>query len=192
MIRYDPTQIEHKAYEIQPNQKETKKVKKSQVQKAVEEAPVQTSNEIYYQVSNKFSGSMGGMEEFSLLKLHGRESVQQSKINEPPPQLPTASVEKKKSFLPNLNRKNPFKYDSTDDEDETEKLKPNKRSSTNTLFFDTESWSFAGTFDTISAIMHLEQNNLIFRYQKIFPIGSVEVDRRISKTQTGIEKNCKI
>lgn len=79
MIRYDPTENEHREYEVKPVQPQTKeKTKKKKHDKPTSEiekpASVEVSKDIYYTVSDTLKESLNQKEEFSLLKAHGRDN----------------------------------------------------------------------------------------------------------------------
>lgn len=79
MIRYDPTENGHCEYEVKPVHKEEIKEKKSKKKKKdksvleIEEPSVEVSKDIYYVVSDTLAESLKQKEEFSLLKVHGKE-----------------------------------------------------------------------------------------------------------------------
>lgn len=79
MIRYDPTESKHGEYEVQSKNKSEKKEKKTKKRKLdkleeIEEpTTVEISKNTYYSVSNTLTESLRQKEEFSLLKLHGKE-----------------------------------------------------------------------------------------------------------------------
>lgn len=80
MIRYDPTESKHCEYEVQPAEKSESKEKKTKKRKLITSEPeieksttVEVSKDTYYSVSNILTESMKQKEEFSLLKLHGKE-----------------------------------------------------------------------------------------------------------------------
>lgn len=81
MIRYDPTENGHCEYEVKSAQpKETKekskKKKRDKLMPKIEEpAPPEpeVSKDIYYTVSDVLTESLKQKEEFSLLKVHGKE-----------------------------------------------------------------------------------------------------------------------
>ncbi|XP_058807813.1 probable RNA-binding protein CG14230 [Phymastichus coffea] len=122
MIRYDPTVNDHKKYEVtikQPKEEKSKKKKKKNIPHSVQkEDPLPNSNEIYYDVSENLADSFKPDEGFSLLKVLGRNDVVISKKE-------TEHVKQVKEnegrFEFNFCSKNPFKYDSSDDEGRNEK-----------------------------------------------------------------------
>lgn len=120
MIRYDPTANDHQEYEITAEKPELvpKKIKKKKEEEkeapVTETAPV-VSKEIYFSVSKSLSKSFAEKEQFSLLKTFKNEEI----LNE---NNATENVEqdKPKKFQFNFDTKNPFKYDSSDNEDQNE------------------------------------------------------------------------
>ncbi|KAF7415269.1 hypothetical protein HZH68_003758 [Vespula germanica] len=124
MIRYDPTEDKHKQYELtmEENKSSAKtKKRKKKIEIGVEtnkDEPVVVSKDVYYSVSNSLTKSLNQQQgEFSLLKTYGKDidetdkknvAAVSAKINEEMPK-------KQKSFL-NFDSANPFKYDSSDDE----------------------------------------------------------------------------
>ncbi|KAL2717791.1 putative RNA-binding protein CG14230 [Vespula squamosa] len=126
MIRYDPTEDKHKQYELttEENKSNAKtKRKKKNIEIAVEtnkDEPVVVSKDVYYSVSDSLTKSLNQQQgEFSLLKTYGKDvdetdkkgiAAVSAKINEEMPK-------KQKSFL-NFDSANPFKYDSSDDEND--------------------------------------------------------------------------
>lgn len=79
MIRYDPTANDHGKYEItieKPQEKKLKKKKKKILEEPVpEEAPLPTSTETYFDVSDKLADSFKAVGGFSILKSLGRDTV---------------------------------------------------------------------------------------------------------------------
>ncbi|KAK0168788.1 hypothetical protein PV327_002557 [Microctonus hyperodae] len=117
MVRYDPNEDKHRNYEIE-NKEEvsvSKKKRKKNNEMVIEEAPpIPVSNEVFYSVSDKFSESLKQQEEFSLLKTFG--STIPSDENE---HYATEDIPKKQGkFEFTQNTRNPFKYDSSDDEED--------------------------------------------------------------------------
>lgn len=82
MIRYDPTERDHKEYEIVSENVEldTKKVKrkkktKDNVENNMESTPVEVSKEIYFSVSKSLTETLQRDGEFSLLKTFEKEET---------------------------------------------------------------------------------------------------------------------
>lgn len=82
MIRYDPTERDHKEYEVisEDVELDTKKVKrkkktKDNVENNVESTPIQVSKEIYFSVSESLTKTLQRGGEFSLLKTFGKEET---------------------------------------------------------------------------------------------------------------------
>ncbi|XP_015187862.1 PREDICTED: probable RNA-binding protein CG14230 [Polistes dominula] len=123
MIRYDPTEDQHKKYELTKEEitssvKTKKKKKKEEIAEDTnKDEPVVVSKDIYYSVSNSLSKSLNQPGEFSLLKTYGKN------IDETDNKRNDGKAKKisknKKSFL-NFDSTNPFKYDSSDDENEAD------------------------------------------------------------------------
>ncbi|XP_031788053.1 probable RNA-binding protein CG14230 isoform X1 [Nasonia vitripennis] len=129
MIRYDPTASNHQDYEVKiekSNEEKPCKKKKKVSSTEVEEAPVvPRSKEVFYDVSEKLVESLKQNGDFSLLKTFGRDTLEtdDSKAN-----VNNETEENKGSFQFNFNAKNPFRYDSSDDEDGNDE--PSKTSHT--------------------------------------------------------------
>ncbi|KAI4503511.1 hypothetical protein M0802_001733 [Mischocyttarus mexicanus] len=126
MIRYDPAEDQHKKYEL--DEKETKsnvKIKNKKKKKEVAEEinkdePVTVSKDIYYSVSDSLNKSLNQPGEFSLLKTYGKDINETDNKKDFGANAETKEITKnKKSFL-NSNSRNPFKYDSSDDENEAD------------------------------------------------------------------------
>ncbi|KAK0082403.1 hypothetical protein PV325_010473 [Microctonus aethiopoides] len=121
MIRYDPNEDKHRNYEIENKEEvsisKKKRKKNSEIVTEEKEAPpIPVSNEVFYSVSDKFSESLKPQEEFSLLKTFG--STIPSGENE---HYATEDIPKKQGkFEFTQKTRNPFKYDSSDDEEECE------------------------------------------------------------------------
>ncbi|XP_078040916.1 putative RNA-binding protein CG14230 [Augochlora pura] len=146
MIRYDPTKSNHKEYEIVPQTSEadTKKIKKKKKNKdvtetAVDTTPVEVSKDIYFSVSDSLTKSLKDAGEFSLLKTFGKEEV-----HEKEEQVYNAKTidPKSKKFQFSFDTKNPFKYDSSDDENDNKDIELKKEvpqshipKATNKFFF---------------------------------------------------------
>lgn len=82
MIRYDPTERDHKEYEIVSEnvQLDTKIVKrkkktKDNVENNLESRPVEVSKEIYFSVSESLTKTLQTDGEFSLLKTFEKEET---------------------------------------------------------------------------------------------------------------------
>ena len=180
MIRYDPTENDHKEYEINTEkcEIETKNVKKRKknkrnVEDPIENPPVEVSKDIYFSVSDSLSKSLKEGGQFSLLKTHGREITNDNskfsynaliKIFILYHLLPlslflvtdnnsnVSNVETPKIQL-NFDSKKSFKYDSSEDEDDSkqeytnnEKSTPDIIVDTNKFFFDSNDIRFKGMY----------------------------------------------
>ncbi|XP_012233580.1 probable RNA-binding protein CG14230 [Linepithema humile] len=123
MIRYDPTENGHYEYEVKPTHQEEeikeKKSKKKKRDKSVAEieepASVEVSKDIYYIVSDTLAESLKQKEEFSLLKVHGKEKddTENSKDYD-------ASISKNnkvQKFKFNFTANDAFKCNISDNED---------------------------------------------------------------------------
>lgn len=83
MMRYDPSDINHKKFEVTTEKSEiTSKIKKrkSNITEAKEDPPVPVSAEVFYEVSDTLIENLKTEknEKFSLLKTLGRESSDHS------------------------------------------------------------------------------------------------------------------
>ena len=85
MIRYDPTEESHHQYEIvhQKSEKVSEKVKKQkrvETENVKEPEPLPVSKEVFYSVSDKLTSVLAEGENFSVLKMLGKESADSSKF----------------------------------------------------------------------------------------------------------------
>ena len=145
MIRYDPTENGHKEYEIniEKSETETKKVKKKKnknnTDNLIENVPVEVSKDIYFSVSDSLSKSLKEGGSFSLLKTFGKEITNEKNdnsniLNMEPLKPPKTQV--------GFDSKNPFKYDSSDEERDRKEEYTNKKEHTNNLIVDTNKFFF--------------------------------------------------
>ncbi|XP_063971968.1 probable RNA-binding protein CG14230 [Diachasmimorpha longicaudata] len=116
MIRYDPTQDDHQKHELQKEEPQPKKKKRKAKESVVEEEqPIPVSTETFYSVSENLTETLKAPEEFSLLQRFGTAPPEKcNDVNEN-----KVASERKTRFGENIDAKNPFRYDSSDDEDET-------------------------------------------------------------------------
>ncbi|XP_044744867.1 probable RNA-binding protein CG14230 [Coccinella septempunctata] len=114
-IRYDPSNLDHSKYEVSEERDELKRKKKRTNEKAVEikEAP-EVSNERVFSKNVDFKSVLGKSDGFSLTEIFGGDKI---KENEP-------ACEETLVPLKNDTKGNPFKYDSSDEEDEIEQVEP--------------------------------------------------------------------
>lgn len=82
MIRYDPTEINHKEYEIiaEKPQIDTKNVKKKKklkhiIEDNVENSVTEVSKDVYFSVSESLSKSFKEGGQFSLLKTYKKDEI---------------------------------------------------------------------------------------------------------------------
>ncbi|XP_017879052.2 probable RNA-binding protein CG14230 [Ceratina calcarata] len=119
MIRYDPTKSSHKEYEINTEKSETesKTVKKRKKTKNTEDKNVDptipVSTDVYFSVSDSLTKSLNEGGQFSLLKTYGKETDEKGEDNE---NAQIIEAPKRPNFQFDFKSKNPFKYDSSDDE----------------------------------------------------------------------------
>lgn len=127
MIRYDPTEDKHKEYELSTAQIEAstknKKTKKK-VEPIIENhenESVTVSKDVYYEVSDTLTKSLKHEGGFSLLKMYKKDIDDNEKIEttDISTEVKEIAPAKPKTFL-NFDSTNPFKYDSSDDENEIE------------------------------------------------------------------------
>ncbi|XP_011299971.1 nucleolar protein 8 [Fopius arisanus] len=118
MIRYDPTQDDHQKHELQKEEPQSSKKKKRKAKEVLveEEKPIPVSSEIFYSVSENLTETLKAPEEFSLLQRFGTAPEEKSRELANEEKLAT---ERKSKFGDNFDAKNPFRYDSSEDEDET-------------------------------------------------------------------------
>ncbi|KAK1135521.1 hypothetical protein K0M31_000108 [Melipona bicolor] len=145
MIRYDPTENDHKEYEINTEkcEIETKNVKKKKknkrnIEDPVENPPVEVSKDIYYSVSDSLSKSLKEGGQFSLLKLYGREITNENITDN---NGNVSNVETPK-FQLNFDSKKSFKYDSSEDEHDSKQEYTNNEKSTPDIIIDTNKFFF--------------------------------------------------
>ncbi|KAJ8681544.1 hypothetical protein QAD02_017336 [Eretmocerus hayati] len=116
MVRYDPTASDHENYEVnleESEKKESKKKKKklSQTEILEDVVTVPTSNELFFDVSDKLVDSLKQTEGFSLLEAFGQKSQNTGSGGD----VNDEASGNKKAFQFNFS-KNPFHYDSSNDE----------------------------------------------------------------------------
>lgn len=153
MIRYDPTESTHKEYEInmETPEAESKRVKKKKKTKNTEdkneEQPVQVSTDVYFSVSDSLKKSLNEGGQFSLLKTYGTETNEKV-ISEDNENVQVIEPMKPK-FQFDFKSKNPFKYDSSDDEQDAkqeytlnQKCTNETMEQTNKFFFSTHDIRF--------------------------------------------------
>ncbi|KAG5897302.1 hypothetical protein JTB14_011465 [Gonioctena quinquepunctata] len=120
MLRFDPSQPEHSKYEMPLVEKKKKSKEKnrdndllSEKKREEKEVP-EVSKEVFYKVTDNLKESLQEKQEFSLLGMFGK-----TQENEEGDQPETVT-----KIIPNnlVKEKNPFRYDSSDDDDETENI----------------------------------------------------------------------
>lgn len=123
MLRFDPSQPDHSKYEIpvQKSQDKSKKRKKEEEtsKEPIEEKLPEVSADTFYQINEEipFQQTENG-EAFSFLKALGRDEDYPQ--NEEPSVVQNG-VEEDMKKKRGKSSDNPFKYDSTDDEDDEDK-----------------------------------------------------------------------
>ncbi|XP_050312446.1 nucleolar protein 8 [Anthonomus grandis grandis] len=111
MLKFDPTVPEHTNLELKMTEPEQKKRKKEKLKEAEEAKPApEVSKEVFYKVPEKLKEALEEKQGFSLLSMFGQVKEEDKKEEEP--------TERELKRKPLLNGQNPFKYDSSDDEDE--------------------------------------------------------------------------
>ncbi|CAG9835348.1 unnamed protein product [Diabrotica balteata] len=125
MLRFDPSQPEHSKYEIPKStmdKKEKKRKRKDSETEMIEEKKVEekeapeVSKEVFFKVSDDLKETFEEKKEFSLLSMFGRHEDKDEEIDDKPQEQPVSVNNKFQQ------EKNPFKYDSSDDEDQTEDI----------------------------------------------------------------------
>nr|XP_034192431.1 probable RNA-binding protein CG14230 [Osmia lignaria] len=147
MVRYDPTKENHKEYEINtwkvniPKKEVQKKQKvKKNTEDTIENPPVEVSKDIYFSVSESLTKSLREGGGFNLLNKYGNKQNNEKEDNDynatpiEPSQPP--------KFQLDFKSKNPFKYDSTDDEHDNKELYGNNEQHINEEFQDTNKFFF--------------------------------------------------
>ncbi|CAG9764506.1 unnamed protein product [Ceutorhynchus assimilis] len=119
MLKFDPSQPEHSNLELTIAEPERKKKKKDKIAEEEQQGP-EVSKEVFYKVPETLKETFAEKPSFSLLSMFGKATEENDNQNQ-------GSTEKeiKKSRLLG----NPFKYDSSDDEDQLEDI-PHKSTST--------------------------------------------------------------
>lgn len=126
MIRYDPTEDQHKKYELTKEEikysvKTKKKKKKEEIaEETNKDEPVTVSKDIYYSVSNSLNKSLNQPGEFSLLKTYGKDIDETDNKQKGGIYAKAKEISKNKKSFFNFDSTNPFKYDSSDDENEAD------------------------------------------------------------------------
>lgn len=152
MIRYDPTESSHKEYEIniEQSEAETKRVKKKKKTKHTEDKndnpTVQVSTDVYFSVSDTLKNSLNDGGQFSLLKAYGKEIDEKGENDE---NVQSTEAPKQPKFQFDFKSRNPFKYDSSDDERDakqeytiTDERTNDIMEQTNKFFFDSNDVRF--------------------------------------------------
>ncbi|XP_012271866.1 probable RNA-binding protein CG14230 [Orussus abietinus] len=157
MIRYDPTEGDHKEYEVKTEQSKEqsatkkKKKKKLSVTEPEESAPQpEVSKEVFYKVTDTLKDALKEKESFSLLKTLGRADTIERQED---PKNKKAKADEPFQF--NKAAGKVFKYDSSDEEEEQEEedgsnLKSitfssgDQEESTNKFFFTADDSRFRG------------------------------------------------
>lgn len=155
-IRYDPSNPNHAQYELkneESQQKSTNKKKKQINEKKAEvtQAP-EVSQERVHCVKVDLKAALGQSGGFSIRELFSNEKIEEEKPVEEAVPLPLGN------FC--LNEKNPYKYDSSDDEDETKELnseekpqiKKPKKVWTEPFFFEENDFRYQEGLDFVKRI----------------------------------------
>lgn len=117
MVRYNPLESQHHEYEIIPPKVEPKKKKKKRTNSATEteEAVPEVSKDMFYKLSTNLTETLKQDGEFSLLKAYGRDTT------DPTEETVQETTEAKRDMpMKSGSSRNPFKYDSSESEDEVE------------------------------------------------------------------------
>ncbi|XP_003705294.2 uncharacterized protein LOC100874668 [Megachile rotundata] len=208
MIRYDPTKDNHKEYEITTEKPETTKKKvekkkktKERTESVTENPPVEVSKDIYFSVSESLTKSLKEGGQFSLLNKFG--STQNNEKGDDDYNAPTLETSKPPKFQFEPLSKNPFKYDSSDDEHEDQEAYENNEQNikddvvqdTHKFFFDVNDTRFneAVTFfskefsenDTFKDLRHelkqIVRSKIRNNIKKVQPFGRKNKIKRLSK-----------
>ncbi|XP_076623440.1 putative RNA-binding protein CG14230 isoform X2 [Colletes latitarsis] len=197
MIRYDPTKSDHKEYEIIAEKLEvdTKNVKKKKRSKdnenTVENSQAEVSKDVYFSVSGSLTKSLKEGGQFSLLKTCQKEETNE---NDPEYNMSTIDSTKHKRFQFSFDTKNPFKYDSSDDEKDNKEVEQKNESTpdhmfkeTNNFFFDINDARFNEAIKFFSEGVESGENFSNLR-QKLKQIMRSKIQRNIKKNQPGGHK----
>ncbi|KAF3422487.1 hypothetical protein E2986_00500 [Frieseomelitta varia] len=192
MIRYDPTENDHKEYEINTEKceietKNAKKKKKNKrnIEDPIENPPVEVSKDIYFSVSDSLLKSLNEGGQFSLLKTYGRditnENITDNNSN-------VSNVETPKIQL-NFDSKKSFKYDSSEDEHDSkqeytnnEKSTPDIIVNTNKFFFDSNDIRFKEAENFFSK-EHVPTDTFKELRQKVKQIVHSKIRKNMKKKQ---------
>ncbi|XP_015428680.1 PREDICTED: probable RNA-binding protein CG14230 [Dufourea novaeangliae] len=193
MIRYDPTEDNHKEYEIvQKSEVGTKKVKKKKKPKDVtednmESTPIEVSKDVYFSVSDSLSQSLKKEGQFSLLKAYGKEETNEKEEQEY--SVTNIDPSKSKKFQFNFDTKNPFKYDSSDDENDNKEISTKKEQprdyvskETNNFFFDNNDARFNEAVKFFSE-QSMSPDNFKNLRQELKQIVRLKIRRNVKKQQ---------
>ncbi|CAH1109780.1 unnamed protein product [Psylliodes chrysocephalus] len=131
MLRFDPSQPEHTKYEIPKvasERKEKRKRKNSDTEimtekRQEEKIAPEVSKEVFFSVSDNLKQTFEEKKEFSLLSMFGQYNDEEER----PEEMEIVEGSTKISSKGFHKEKNPFKYDSSDDEDETEDITHQKQ-----------------------------------------------------------------
>lgn len=197
MIRYDPTVSNHKEYEIIAEKSElpVKNVKKSKrtkdkkdiIDDTVKNSITEVSKDVYYSVSESLSKSLKEGGQFSLLKSCEKEETNEKGDHEYNALTIDSSNQPKSHF--SFDTKNPFKYDSSDDENDSKEIEPEKKhrttdipKETNKFFFDINDTRFneAVQFFSKESVPDGEFKNL---RRELKQIVRLKVQRNVKKNQ---------
>ncbi|XP_043262025.1 probable RNA-binding protein CG14230 isoform X2 [Colletes gigas] len=198
MIRYDPTKSDHKEYEIiaEKSEVDTKNVKKKKRAKnnenTVENSQTEVSKDVYFSVSGSLTKSLKERGQFSLLKTCPKEETNENE--EPEYNMSTIDSRKEKKFQFSFDRKNPFKYDSSDDEKENKEAEKKIECTadqmlkeTNNFFFDINDTRFNEAIKFFSEGVESGENFSNLR-QKLKQIMRSKIQRNIKRNQPGGRK----
>ncbi|XP_043522715.1 nucleolar protein 8-like isoform X2 [Frieseomelitta varia] len=190
MIRYDPTENDHKEYEINTEKceietKNAKKKKKNKrnIEDPIENPPVEVSKDIYFSVSDSLLKSLNEGGQFSLLKTYGRDITNENNNNSN-----VSNVETPKIQL-NFDSKKSFKYDSSEDEHDSkqeytnnEKSTPDIIVNTNKFFFDSNDIRFKEAENFFSK-EHVPTDTFKELRQKVKQIVHSKIRKNMKKKQ---------
>lgn len=207
MIRYDPTKDNHKEYEVDTEKLkatkkkvEKKKKTKETTESVTENPPIEVSKDIYFSVSESLSRTLKEGGQFSLLNTFGKNNEKEGDDDNNAAIIEPSQPPK---FQFEFSSKNPFKYDSSDDENEdTEVFENNEQNikddviqDTHKFFFDDNDTRFNEAVhffskeftenDTFKDLRHelkqIVRSKIRNNIKKIQPLGRKNKIKRLSK-----------
>lgn len=204
MIRYDPTENDHKEYEIniEKSELETKRDKKKKINKVKvlnENPSIEVSKDLYFSISDSLSKSFKEEGQFSLLNTY-RKKIDEEKRNDNDndnDNVSNMSLKPQKIHF-DFNSKKPFKYDSSDNEDNNKQEYINNKQyihheikDTNKFFFDINDICF-NEVENFFSKEHVSEDTFKELRQELKQIVRSKIRKNLKKKQSwGYKKKIK-